>query len=263
MSKDKEPSSHVAKAFDYLVGCAQVIGTVIGIIALIVSFIGLVWAVRNQEAAIQVVRVISGDPTTTPMIVILPTSTPLPTFTPFPAYTPFPTPFEPSPIPPMATSKPVPTNTPVGMTNQVFQVKGETATWGPLETGIYTQAGDRVQINYVSGEWWIGQRLQGGSQSQAPTDANGYTGRTGDKAIALVGDDPNRCRPLISAPFGSLIGSIGKSGALFLIGNSKEFVAQDSGLLYLRINYSDHNKVTGCPYGDGGVIDVRVIVTPH
>jgi len=78
----------------------------------------------------------------------------------------------------------------------------------------------------------------------------------------LVGDNPDRCHPLVSAPFGSLIGRIGKNGALFLIGNNKEFVAQDNGLLYLRINYSDHNQVTGCPYGDGGVITVRVMIAP-
>jgi len=196
----KESSSRIAKAFDYLVGCAQVIGTVVGIIALFVSFIGLVWAIRNQEAAIRVVRVISGGPTTTPMVIILPTGTPLPTYTPFPTrvplstYTPFPTPFEPSPIPP--TSTPIPTNTPIGMTNQVFQVKGDTATWGPLETGVYIQAGDRVQISYVSGEWWIGQNLPGGSQSQTPVDANGYTGRAGDKAAALACFRQSDCNKL-------------------------------------------------------------------
>lgn len=164
---------------------------------------------------------------------------------------------------PTDTPQPAFTATPLGLVSQVFQVEGETAKWGPLETGIYVQSGDRVQITYLSGEWWIGQSLNNNWQPQTPTDGNGYTGREGDRVASLLGvDNPNRCRPLVSAPFGSLIGSIGKEGALFLIGNGIDFVAQDSGILYLRINYLDHNRVTNCPYGDGGVITVRVTITP-
>lgn len=146
---------------------------------------------------------------------------------------------------------------------QIFEVEGETATWGPLETGIYIQNGDRLQISYLSGEWWIGQSLNNDWISQIPTDANGYIDREEDRVASLLNvDNPNQCRPLPSAPFGSLIGSIGENGALFLVGNQIDFFAQDSGLLYLKINYLDHNRVTNCPYGDGGNITVRVKVTP-
>lgn len=148
------------------------------------------------------------------------------------------------------------------MINQVFEVEGKTSTWGPFETGLYIQAGDRVQISYASGQWWIGQILNGSWQSQTPTDANGYVGREGERVKALLGDSPDRCRALVSAPFGSLIGRIGPNGALFSIGESADFIAQESGILYLSINYLDHNRVTGCPYGSGGVITVRVVITP-
>ena len=183
-----------------------------------------------------------------------------PTHTPFLTNTLFSTPVKTSLA---ATSKPNPTDTPDGTISQVFKVEGETAKWKPLETGIFVQSGDLVQISYISGEWWIGQDLNNSWQSQTPTDANGYTGRDADRVKSLLGiENPDRCRPLVSAPFGSLIGSIGENGALFSIGNSAEFTAQDSGILYLRINYLDHNRETNCPYGDGGEISVRLAITP-
>lgn len=111
----KEPVNPISKVFDYLVGCAQVIGTIIGIIALIISFIGLVWAIRNQDQAIQIVRVIAGEPSHTPMSTYTsyPTYTPLPsqssleTYAPIPTYTP-PSTYTPFPT---YTFYPEPTNT--------------------------------------------------------------------------------------------------------------------------------------------------------
>jgi hypothetical protein len=190
---------------------------------------------------------------------VIATSVPPPTYTPYPTQTLYPTSVIPTPLPV--------TLTPIGMTNQVVQVNGKTALGQPFQTGIYIQAGDIVQINYVSGQWYIGQNINGDWTSQSPTDANGYTGREGDRVASLLIDairtNPNACRPLLSAPFGSLIGRIGDTGGLFYIGNSYEFTAQDSGVLYLLINYWDHNHVIDCPYGDGGEISVRVNITPH
>ena len=171
MSIDKEHSGCTAKAFDYLVGCAQVIGTVIGIIALIISFIGFVWAIRNQEAAIQIVRVVSGDATSTPVIIVLPTGTPLPTYTPqpgftslptytprptytpFPTHTPYPT-FTPYIIatqtPPTFTSTPIPENQdpPPGSTisaGSSYSYRGIAVSTHP-EVRVY---GDRVQVRLI------------------------------------------------------------------------------------------------------------------
>ena len=194
-----------------------------------------------------------------------PTLTPASTFTPFATSTPYSTQ---TPYPTSVIPTPLPaTSTPIGMTNQAVQVNGTTAMGWPFQTGIYIQAGDRVQINYISGQWYIGQNINGDWTSQTPTDANGYTGRDGDRVASLLIDairtDPNACRPLLSAPFGSLIGRISETGGLFYIGNSYDSTAQYSGVLYLLINYWDHNKVIDCPYGDGGEISVRVNITPH
>jgi hypothetical protein len=116
MGKVKENSGSIAKTFDTLVGCAQIIGTVIGVIALIVSFLGLFWAITHQETAIQVIGVISGEPTAIPVAA---TDTPMkPTNTPTlrpPTNTPAPKPTDTTistPVPPTSTSKLTPTYTP-------------------------------------------------------------------------------------------------------------------------------------------------------
>lgn len=123
MGKGKENSGSIKTAFETLVGCAQIIGTVIGVIALIVAFLGLAWAITHQKEAIQVVRVISGEPTAIPTpktntplpslsatATSLPASTPTSTTTPTPTDTPLPTntPTDTAPL----TDTPTPTNTP-------------------------------------------------------------------------------------------------------------------------------------------------------
>lgn len=167
---------------------------------------------------------------------------------------------------PTSTPRPRPTNTPMGMASEIHEI--ESNIFGSsLNTRIYIQAGDLVNIAYLSGEWWIGQSTNnscnGYGDEQTSTNADGYLDREGDRVESLIlCDNPNICRPLTSAPWGSLIGYIGESGGLIHIGSQKEFVAQDSGILYLRMNYYNHNNETGCPYGNGGSITVRVNVTP-
>jgi len=117
MGKGKDHSgSSIDRAFGTLVGCAQIIGTVIGVIALIVSFLGLFWAITHQETAIQVIGVISGEPTATP---VAPADTPMkPTNTPTlrpPTNTPVPKPTDTTistPVSPTSIPKPTPTYTP-------------------------------------------------------------------------------------------------------------------------------------------------------
>jgi len=168
-------------------------------------------------------------------------------------------------FPPTSTFLPV-KNTPIGMINETYNVGAyETALGSSYNTGVYILSGDKVKIKYSSGEWWIGQgtSCNGYGDSQIPTDAAGYTGREGDRVEALIGcRNPNICRPLTSAPWGSLLGMIGENGSLFHIGNEFEFVSETTGILYLRINYYNHNAVTGCPYGDGGKVSVSVSITP-
>lgn len=116
MGKGKDNSgSSIDRAFGTLVGCAQIIGTVIGVIALIVAFLSLAWAITHQEAAIQVVQLVSGEPTVTPMITTLPTGTPLPTYTPYPTHTPYPT-YTPHIVPTPEPTEALPIPTPVVVT---------------------------------------------------------------------------------------------------------------------------------------------------
>ena len=152
------------------------------------------------------------------------------------------------------------------MESETFEVDAyRTALGQSANTGVYIQAGDSVAINYLYGQWWIGQstKCNGTGDAQTPTTAAGYLGRDGDRVEALIGcDNPNKCRPLTGAPWGSLLGSIGDNGALFHIGEQLSFTAQNSGILHLRINYFNHNAITGCPYGDGGKVTVGINVTP-
>jgi hypothetical protein len=163
-----------------------------------------------------------------------------------------------------------PTDTPVPvLSSVVVKVIGSgMGEFDETDSGQYIQAGDHVTVTYISGQWWIGKSTSsscnGYGDRQTPTDANGYVDRDGERVAAqIICGNPNQCRPLTSAPWGSLLGRIGKSGALFTIGSNGDFIAQDSGLLYFRMNYSNHNDVTGCPYGDGGNITVRVSFLPE
>ena len=84
MSNDEKQSTKSGKVFESFVSCTQIIGTIVGVLALIVAIISLIWVVRNPGAAIQIVQVVSGGQTSTPVIITLPSSTPQPTYTPFP-----------------------------------------------------------------------------------------------------------------------------------------------------------------------------------
>ena len=152
-----------------------------------------------------------------------------------------------------------PTPTPEGMLSRTLDVDAHSvALRGKLrQTDVYLEVGDSVSIRYLYGTWRIG------GDSQQPTDADGYVGRTGERAAALVGGAPDKCKILSSAPYGSLIGRIGDSGQMFLIGNSLDFESSADGLLYVGINYVDHNARIGCPYGDSGEIAISVSVIPH
>jgi hypothetical protein len=163
---------------------------------------------------------------------------------------------------PTLTPSPAHTPTPEGMVSQTIAVPDNAYVGGWYQTDMYLKQGDKVSIRYLSGKWWIGQDIQGQWSSQEPTDANGYAGRDGERATALVGGSPDRCKVLSEAPYGSLIGRVGDPGPSFLVGNSLEFESPADGLLYLGINYVNHNFKTNCPYGDDGEITVSVTVIP-
>lgn len=99
MSENNKHTSRIEKSFNYFVGCATIVGTVIAIIA-------FVWTLTHPYIIIPVITAISGAPTGTPQI--LPTYTLFPTYTPLPTHTPFPS-FTPTP---QATNTQRPTSTP-------------------------------------------------------------------------------------------------------------------------------------------------------
>ncbi len=137
MTKGKETSDTPKKAFDFFVGCAQIISTIVGVIALIISFITLIWAIKNPSAVPMIIKVISGESTPTPIVITLPTNTPLPTYTPQPTYTPFPT------LLPTETPIPTPTAT----------------LFVPPVDGVLFQdnfdSGDLSQWKQLSGQWIV------------------------------------------------------------------------------------------------------------
>jgi hypothetical protein len=105
MKEEKKPPPRIGKTFEFFVSCSQIVSMVTGVIALVVSVIGLIWAIKNPNTVVQVFQVLSGEATSTPVVIILPTDTPLPTYTPQPTYTPFPT------LLPTETPIPTPTAT--------------------------------------------------------------------------------------------------------------------------------------------------------
>lgn len=177
---------------------------------------------------------------------------------------------------PTNTPQPTSTSTPSGQVHSVSGAQSGTAggdgigasasSW--YSTGMYVQEGDLVSVTYLSGEWWIGKQENDQWFPQIPTDAGGYVGRDGDMAIEqMMAENPDICFELRSAPIGSLIGRIGTSGSAMFIGNESDFVAIESGTLYLRINYNSRVNYAfhfsrHCPTSNGGEIRVRVVVTP-
>ena len=206
-----------------------------------------------------------------------PSATPAPTETPSPTDTPAPTE---TPVPPTDTPIPLPTSTPVGMVDEVHTVSGERSntesgdglnadprSW--YSTGVYVQEGDRLSINYLGGEWWIGKVGDDQFIPQTPTDAGGYTGREEDRVVAeMQVPDFDKCYVLRSAPIASLVGKIGENGPVFLVGNSYDEPANLTGILHLRINYNSRvgfafHSLGHCPVENGGEISVRIEVIPR
>lgn len=105
MDEGKKTTNRIGKSFDFVVSCSQIASMVISAIALLVSVVGLIWAVKNPNMVVQVFQVLSGEATSTPVVITLPANTAMPTYTPLPTYTPFPT------LLPTQTAIPTPTAT--------------------------------------------------------------------------------------------------------------------------------------------------------
>ncbi|MFN8495672.1 MAG: clostripain-related cysteine peptidase [Caldilineaceae bacterium] len=107
------------------------------------------------------------------------------------------------------------------------------------DTGIPVQAGDQIQVNYLSGTWTIWKGVD------RYTDANGQVGRT------------ETCALLPSANIGGLIGRI-STGAVQFLGNSGSFSAQNSGTLQLSMN-----DCAGQFDTNDGSVTIQITITPH
>jgi hypothetical protein len=105
------------------------------------------------------------------------------------------------------------------------------------DTGVQVQAGDRITVLQVGGEW---TNTEG---EVAPVDANG------DAAQGLYEE-----RTLPSAYAGTLIGKIGEDeGHVFPVGRWGIVTAPAAGSLYLAMNDSDYDD-------NAGFVTVQIVV---
>ncbi|GAB4396796.1 MAG: hypothetical protein OHK0052_18500 [Anaerolineales bacterium] len=90
------------------------------------------------------------------------------------------------------------------------------AQQGWQDTGIAVRAGDEVRVQYLSGTW-------------SPWAGGWYD------ALGSGGDPKCDCNALMGASHAALLGRVGESSA-FLVGADYQWVAGESGTLYLGIN---------------------------
>ncbi len=117
------------------------------------------------------------------------------------------------------------------------------AAKGWQDVDMFVNVGDRVNIQYVSGQWthWVDQLPY--------SDASGKYGYICADAIPS-----DQCvEPIPDFPTGALIGKIG--GKNIKIGNATTFVSDTAGFLLLRINDADVGL-----YDNAGSITVEIIV---
>ena len=114
--------------------------------------------------------------------------------------------------------------TPVSAKSKPVRVK---AIAGWVDTKVWVEAGQRVSI-----------KAKGIARTAPvkthPKSKSGPAGQTWGLGCSLHAAAPQPCA-LNGAPYGALVGRIG-SGAPFLIGASKTFIASSSGYLRLAVN---------------------------
>ena len=96
---------------------------------------------------------------------------------------------------------------------------------GWTDTHIAVEAGDRLTITYISGEW-------------SPWPGGEYD------AIGSGGDPHCRCNVVMGVSHAALIGRIGDNQP-FLVGQVYQHTIGESGTLYLGINDVDINDNSG------------------
>lgn len=136
--------------FQIFVGCFSAVGVIFTIIGVVVAIAALFYP---RQFAVTLENIL---PTSTPLVVTLPTQTPLPTptpyptQTPYPTYTPYPTP-TPQPTPPTATPSPSPV---LELPFEDTFDSGPRPEWRPISgnwrmvNGQYTSTGSRYEWVY-------------------------------------------------------------------------------------------------------------------
>lgn len=155
MTKDSEAHSTPRKVFDFFIGCAQIISTVVGVIALIISFFTLIWAVNNPNAVPQIIQLISGEATSTPISIAMSPPTTQPTYTSLPTYTPYPT-NTPSPTIMLISTPSAPLSETVSLPfNDNFDLRMR-PEWEQI-LGSWRAVNGRLTADLGSNEWAITQ----------------------------------------------------------------------------------------------------------
>lgn len=116
------------------------------------------------------------------------------------------------------------------------------ANKGWQETGVNLVTGQRVIIEAVSGQWF--------------EDPPGVWHDAGGNPGAWRCGLPSCHEPLPDFPKYALIGRIGETDKILQIGLQLEFVAENSGQLYLRPNYGDVDLPIFQPEGS---VKVKII----
>ncbi|MEV5410539.1 hypothetical protein AB0K60_17065 [Thermopolyspora sp. NPDC052614] len=113
---------------------------------------------------------------------------------------------------------------------------------GWVSTGVYVERGERFSIRYRSGRWTVDSR------SFPWVGPWGYSWRTDEKIF-------QGCKVRDDRTYGTLLGTIGRHGNIFVVGKGKRFFATRSGVIRLRINDADN-----CLGDNAGAVRVSVRV---
>ncbi|MFI6934901.1 serine/threonine-protein kinase [Streptomyces sp. NPDC050287] len=132
-------------------------------------------------------------------------------------------------------------------TTTTSQVVRSTTGWQKV-TGAAVQRGDRVTVQFVSGEWTVDYR------SKPLTGPAGYDANT-DRSL----DGAKSCKVKPAARFGALLARLTAQpkAPLHTVGRKLTFRAAETGTLHLSIN----DAAGPCSQDNRGALTVRVSVT--
>ncbi|MFE2520985.1 serine/threonine-protein kinase [Streptomyces mirabilis] len=152
-----------------------------------------------------------------------------------------------TPNAPNVSSTPNTPNTP--KTGTARQVVESTAGWQPV-TGVSVHQGDRITVQFVSGEWTANSR------KLPMTGPTGYDPKTNQ-----LPEGTKACKVKVGAPFGSLLARlVGEQDfPMHIVGRKLTFRATGDARLQLGMN----DASGACSQDNSGTLTVQVHVTPQ